>query len=76
MTIALTFLGIHLLNIAFIFFTIARIAAKNGLENAYNIHYLLWLFRHPLLNCLVILSIFIQGEEGLTAICKKRIEKE
>lgn len=76
MTILLSILGIHLVNVFFIFFTITRIASKNGLKHAYNIHYLLWLLFHPFLNILAIISIFVNGEEGLTTICKEKIEKE
>lgn len=76
MTILFSALGIHLVNVFFIFFTVARIASKNGLEHAYNMRYLLWLFLHPLSNILAVISIFVNGEEGLTAICKEKIEKE
>lgn len=76
MMILLSILGVHLVNVFFIFFTLARIASKNGLEHAYNMRYLLWLFFHPFLNILVVISIFVNGEEGLTAICKARMEKE
>ena len=76
MTILLSILGIHLVNVFFIFFTVARIASKNGLEHAYNMRYLLWLFFHPFLNILAIISILVNGEEGLSAICKAKIEKE
>ena len=75
MTILLSILGVHLVNVFFIFFTVARIASKNGLEHAYNMRYLLWLFLHPLLNILAVISIFVNGEKGLTAICKEKIEK-
>ena len=76
MTILFSILGVHLVNVFFIFFTVARIASKNGLEHAYNMRYLLWLFFHPLLNILAIISIFVNGEEGLSAICKAKMEKE
>lgn len=76
MTILLSILGVHLVNVFFIFFTVARIMSKNKLEHAYNMRYLLWLFFHPFLNILAIISIFINGEEGLTAICKEKNEKE
>ena len=76
MTILFSILGIHLVNVFFIFFTVARIASKNGLEHAYNMRYLLWLFLHPLLNIFAIISIFVNGEEGLSAICKAKMEKE
>lgn len=76
MTILLSILSVHLVNVFFIFFTVARVASKNGLEHAYNMHYLLWLFFHPFLNILAIIAIFVKGEEGLSAICKERMEKE
>ena len=76
MTIFLSLLGMHIVNTLFIFFTVARVATKCGIDGAYNVHYLLWLLRHPVLNCFALTSIFINGEEGLTAICKDRIEKE
>lgn len=75
MTILLSILGIHIVNVFFIFFNIARVAAKCGMENAYNVHFLLWLFRHPLLNCITIGYIFGSNEESLTALCKKTMEK-
>ena len=76
MTILLSVLGIHIVNVFFIFFNVARVAAKCGMENAYNMRYLLWLFCHPLLNCLAVVSIFISGEEILTEICKNKMGKE
>lgn len=76
MKIFLSILGIHLLNVLFLFFTVARTAKKCGIEGAHNMRYLLWLFCHPLLNILAIISLFIAGEEGLAAICKKKMEEE
>ena len=76
MTILLSILNVHLVNVLFIFFTVARVASKNGLEHAYNMRYLLWLFCHPFLNCLALLAIFRNGEEGLIVICKERMGKE
>lgn len=76
MTILLSILGIHIVNVFFLFFTVSRIAARCGVENAYNIRFLFFLLLHPLTNCLAIISIFVNGEEGLTVICKEKIEKE
>ena len=76
MTILFSILGVHLVNVFFIFFTVARVASKIGIEHAYNMRYLLWLFLHPLLNILAIISIFVNGEEGLSAICKAKMGKE
>lgn len=76
MIILFTILGLHLLNVFFIFFSVTRIVAKCGLENAYNVRYLLWLFLHPVLNCFTVICIFINGEEGLIEICKSKIEKK
>jgi len=76
MTILLSVLGIHIVNVFFIFFIVSRIAKKCGTENAHNTHFLFFLLLHPLTNCLAIISIFIQGEEGLAAICKEKMEKE
>lgn len=76
MTILFSILGVHLVNVFFIFFTIAHIAAKCGAKDTRGINFLIFLLLHPLTNCLVVISIFINGEEGLSAICKERIEKE
>ncbi len=76
MKILLFILGVHLVNVFFIFFTIERVAAKCGIKTTYGIGFLIFLFLHPLTNCLEVISIFIQGEEGLAAICKEKIEKE
>lgn len=76
MSILLSVLGIHLVNVFFIFFTVARVATKCGIKYAYNMRYLLWLFFHPFSNILALVSIFINGEEGLSAICKAKMEKE
>lgn len=76
MTILLSILGVHIVNVFFIFFTVSRIAARCNVENSHNIHFLLFLLLHPLTNCLAIISIFVNGEEGLTAICKEKIDKE
>lgn len=76
MTILLSVLGVHLVNVFFIFFNVARVAAKCGMKNAYNMRYLLWLFFHPFLNILAVVAILTNGEEELTAICKAKMEKE
>lgn len=76
MTILLSVLGIHIVNVFFIFFNIARVAAKCGMENAYNIHFLLWLFRHPLLNCITVGYIFGNSEEVLIEMCKDKMKEE
>lgn len=76
MTILFSILGIHLLNVFFVFFNVARTATKCGIKGAYNMRYLLWLFCHPLLNILAVVSLIISGEEGLAAICKKKMEEE
>ena len=75
MTILFSILGFHLINVLFVFFTVARIASKRGLEHTYNMRFLLWLFRHPLLNILAVISIFMANEEDLSAICKT-VKKE
>lgn len=75
MTILLSILGIHIVNVFFIFFNIARVAAKCGMENAYNMHFLFWLFRHPLTNCIMVGYIFGGSEEVLTAMCKNRTKE-
>ena len=76
MTILLSILGIHIVNVFFIFFNVARVAAKCGMENAYNIHFLLWLFRHPLMNCITVWCIFGSSEESLVEICKNKMREE
>ena len=76
MTIFLSILGVHLVNVFFIFFTVGHVAAKCGAKDVYNISFLIFLLLHPLTNCLEVISIFIQGKEGLTAICKAKMEKE
>ena len=76
MTILLSVLGIHIVNVFFIFFNIARVAAKCGMENAYNIHFLFWLFRHPLLNCITVGYIFGNSEEVLIEMCKDKMKEE
>ena len=76
MTILLSLLGVHIVNTLFIFFTVARIATKCDIDSAYNVHYLLWLLRHPVLNCFALASIFINGEEGLVEICKDKMKRD
>ena len=76
MTILLSVLGIHIVNVFFIFFNVARVAAKCGMENAYNIHFLLWLFRHPLLNCITVGYIFGSSEEVLIKMCKDKMKEK
>lgn len=76
MTILLSILSIHLVNVFFIFFTVGHAAAKCGVKNTHNIGFLIFLLLHPLTNCLAVISIFVNGEEGLSAICKERMEKE
>lgn len=76
MTILLSILGIHIVNVFFIFSAVSRIAARCDVENVHNMRFLLFLLLHPLTNCLALLSIFMNGEEGLTAICKERMGKE
>lgn len=76
MKILLSILGIHILNVLFLFFTVARTTKKCGIEGAHNMRYLLWLFCHPLSNILAVICLLIAGEEGLAAICKKKMEEE
>lgn len=76
MKILLSILGIHLVNVFFIFFAIERAMAKCGVKATHNINFLISLLLHPLTNCLAVISIFIQGEEGLAAICKAKMGKE
>lgn len=76
MTIFLSILGVHLVNVFFIFFTVERVAAKCGVKNTHSISFLIFLLLHPLTNCLEVISIFIHGEEGLAAICKTKMGKE
>lgn len=76
MTILFSILGIHLVNVFFIFFTIERAVVKCGVKNTHSISFLIFLLLHPLTNCLAVISIFINGEEGLAAICKARMGKE
>lgn len=76
MTIFLSILGIHLVNVFFIFFTVEHVVAKCGVKDTHSISFLIFLLLHPLTNCIEVIGIFIQGKEGLATICKAKMEKE
>lgn len=76
MTILFSLLGIHVVNVLFIFFTFTCAVRRNGLNNAINFPYLIFLFCHPLSNLLCLYSIFRLGDDGLDEIVKNKIGKE
>lgn len=73
MTIFLSLLGIHLVNVLFIFITFGSAARRNGFSNGYNLPYLIFLLRHPLTNLICLYSIFTLGREGLDEIVKSKM---
>lgn len=75
MTIILSILGIHLVNVFFVFFSLTHAVTKCGIKNAYNIRFLFWLFCHPIRNCLALIAIFINGEEEFIKISENRIKE-
>ena len=76
MTILFSILGIHLVNVLFIFFTFSFAARRNNFNNGFNIPYLIFLFCHPLSNLLCLYSIFMLGNDGLDEIVKNKMKKE
>ena len=76
MTIILTLLGIHLLNVVFILVNMMRLAATTDLPHGSNVRFFLWLLRHPILDCITVVILLFNSEEHLTAIAKSVKEKE
>lgn len=76
MTIILTLLGIHLLNVVFILVNMMRLAATTDLPHGSNVRFFLWLLRHPILDGITVLALLIHSEEQITTIAKNVMKND